>query len=219
MDSRKSLCRLFIQNHLKPSITKKRHNYAKYLTQNSLRLNVSEEGQHATPCQKPWIYQVVQLQQPQKVLAILLDAAVRRSTDDREDLKLNWESESLLCTIFSKNLLTTDRSLTEHQSLDVHLFGTFLNAGTTNDTFQQPGKQDSFRHLWKSSAIIYESSGSQFSKTTTGIQSGPDAFDESRLVVTLLTNLEDAEILCSFSIVLEGKLGKEMPESSRLESL
>ena len=29
----------------------------------------------------------------------------------------------------------------------------FLNTETTGETFQQPGKQDSFRHLLKSSAI------------------------------------------------------------------
>ena len=64
---------------------------------------------------------------------------------------------------------------------------------------------------------MYESSGSQFFRTTTGIQSGPDAFDESRFVMTLLTILGVMEILCSFRLVLEGKTGKEIPESSRFE--
>ena len=58
---------------------------------------------------------------------------------------------------------------------------------------------------------MYESSGSQFFGTTTGIQSGPDAFEECFLGVT--------EILCSSRLVLEGKTGKEIPESSRLEFL
>ena len=66
---------------------------------------------------------------------------------------------------------------------------------------------------------MYESSGSQFFRTTTGIQSGPDAFDESRFVLTFLTNLGVMEILCSFRLVLEGKTGKEIPESLRLEFL
>ena len=66
---------------------------------------------------------------------------------------------------------------------------------------------------------MYESSGSQFFTTTTGIQSGPDAFDESRFVVTFLTILGAMEILCSFRLVLEGKTGKEIPESSRLQFL
>ena len=94
---------------------------------------------------------------------------------------------------------------------------TFLNTRTTNETFQQSGKQDSFRHTLKSSASMLESSGSQFFRTTPGIQSGPDAFDESRFITTLLTILGVREILCSFRLVLEGKTGKEIPESSRLE--
>ena len=36
---------------------------------------------------------------------------------------------------------------------------------------------------------MYESSGSLFFMTTTGIQSGPDAFDKSRFVMTFLTIL------------------------------
>ena len=71
-----------------------------------------------------------------------------------------------------------------------------------------------FRHLLKTLASMYESSGSQFFRTTTGIESGPDAFDESRFVMTFLTILGVMEILCSFRLVLEGKT-----ESSRFEFL
>ena len=63
---------------------------------------------------------------------------------------------------------------------------------------------------------MYESSGPQFFRTTTGIQSGPDAFDESRFVMTFLTILGVTEILYSFRLTLEGKMGKEILESSRL---
>ena len=66
---------------------------------------------------------------------------------------------------------------------------------------------------------MYESSGSQFFRTTTGIQSGPDAFDESRFFMTLLTILGVMEILCSFRLVLEEKTSKGIPESSRFEFL
>ena len=65
---------------------------------------------------------------------------------------------------------------------------------------------------------MYESSGSQFFRTTTRIQSGPDAFDESRFVMTFLTILGVMEI-CSFRLVLEEKTGKEIPESLRFEVL
>ena len=64
---------------------------------------------------------------------------------------------------------------------------------------------------------MYEISGSQFFRTTTGIQSGPDAFDESRFIMTFLTILGVMDILCSFRLVLKGKTGKEIPESSRFE--
>ena len=43
--------------------------------------------------------------------------------------------------------------------------------------------------ILKSSASIYESSGSQFFRTNTGIQSGPDAFDESRCVMMFFSLL------------------------------
>ena len=39
------------------------------------------------------------------------------------------------------------------------------------------------------------------------------------LLLTFLTILGDTKILCSFILVLEGKTGKEIPESSRLEFL
>ena len=75
------------------------------------------------------------------------------------------------------------------------------------------------RHILKSSASMYKSSGSQFFRNTTGIQSGPDAFDESRFVMTFVTILGVTGILRSFRLVLDGKAGKEIPESSRLELL
>ena len=71
----------------------------------------------------------------------------------------------------------------------------------------------------KISASIYESSVSQFFRIPTGRQSVPDAFDESRFVMTFLTVLGVIEILCSFRLVLEGKTYKETPESSRFEFL
>ena len=64
---------------------------------------------------------------------------------------------------------------------------------------------------------MYENSGSQFLKTTSGIQSGQGALDQSRYVITILAFLGVMEILCSFRLVLERKIGKEIPESSILE--
>ena len=68
----------------------------------------------------------------------------------------------------------------------------------------------------KSWASMYESSGSQFFRTTTGIQSGPDALHKSRFIMTFLTILGVTEMQCSFRLVTEGKTGTEIPESSKL---
>ena len=92
----------------------------------------------------------------------------------------------------------------------------YINTGITDETFQKSRKQD-FWHILKKLASMYESSGSQFFRTTTVIQSGPDAFDESRFVMTFLTFLDVTEILCTSRIVLEGKKGSNIPKSSRLE--
>ena len=56
----------------------------------------------------------------------------------------------------------------------------------------------------------------EFFSTTTGIQSGPDTFDESRYIVTFLTILGFMEKLCSFRVDLEGK-AVESPTSELLE--
>ena len=50
--------------------------------------------------------------------------------------------------------------------------------------------KNSFRQILKRSASIYERSGFQLFKTTTGIQSRPGAFDKLRLVMNFLTNLK-----------------------------
>ena len=58
-------------------------------------------------------------------------------------------------------------------------FPNILENKTLSDTF-------------KRSVGMYESSGSQFFRTTNRIQSGPDAFDESRFVITFLIILKHA---------------------------
>ena len=63
---------------------------------------------------------------------------------------------------------------------------------------------------------MYESSDLQFLRTIPGKQSVQAALDESRFIMTFPTILGVMEILCSFRLVLEGKAGKEIRESSRL---
>ena len=43
--------------------------------------------------------------------------------------------------------------------------------------------------------------------------SGPNAFDQSRFLMTFLTILGITEILCSLRLVLEGKTDKKIPKS------
>ena len=75
-----------------------------------------------------------------------------------------------------------------------------------DETFQQSGKQDSFRHILEipASTVCMKFSSKFF--RTTGIQSGLDAFDG--FVMTFFIILGVAERLCSFRIVPEGKKGK-----------
>ena len=82
----------------------------------------------------------------------------------------------LLFKSFSNTLLNTERRQYRAVFLAADLHPTFLNMGTTSEAFQRSGQQDSFRHVLKSSASMYESSGSQFFRISTRIQSGPDNY-------------------------------------------
>ena len=74
-----------------------------------------------------------------------------------------------------------------------------LNTGTTDETFQQSGKQDSFRHILLSLCSMHESSSSQFFESTTGLQSQPNAFSVSRSVLTF-NYLGSYRIIMQFQI-------------------
>ena len=112
--------------------------------------------------------------------------------------------------------LTIEWRLTGRDFLTVDISPTFLNTGTTDETFRQSGKQDSFRHFHLRVQPVCKKVQCQ-SSFATGMQSAPDAFDESKFVMTFLTILGVTEILCSFRLVLDGKTFKEIPELSRLE--
>ena len=129
-----------------------------------------------------------------------------------------WTTSTLF-KIFSNTLLTTEIRPTGRQFLSIDLSPTFINTGITNETFQQSGKQDSFRHILQNSASMYESSSSQFLRATTGIKLGPDTFDKSRFIMALLTIFGVTKKLYSYRLILERKIGKEVPQSLRLEFL
>ena len=136
-----------------------------------------------------------------KVLAIPSITTNRRSAVCQEDLKPYKISEKRHIFLTNQKIyyLQLFKDFTNHRKkTKVVIFccrplSIFLN----DESFQWSRKLDFFRHVLKSPASLYESSagvygssGSQFFRTTTGIQSRLDIFDESRLDMTFLTNLE-----------------------------
>ena len=97
-----------------------------------------------------------------KMLAILSDTTVRRSAVDQDDLKPYWKSERphfsgwstvLSFTSFIYKDFTNYRKKTNRSVIfSCRPFPTSLNTGTTNETFLQSGKQDSFRYILKTLA-------------------------------------------------------------------
>ena len=65
---------------------------------------------------------------------------------------------------------------------------TFFDTGASKETFLQSGKQDSFKHVLKWSAYVYDSSGPicKNHDQNTGIQSRPEAQEKPRIFMTLL---------------------------------
>ena len=97
-----------------------------------------------------------------------------------------WEKSQLLrnnnpiINKFFKDLTNHRKKTNRAVVLSCRPFTTSLNTGIIDETFQQSGKQDSWKHLLKGSASMWESSGSQFFTTTAGIQSGLYAFSTTR---------------------------------------
>ena len=74
-------------------------------------------------------------------------------------LSLFWLS---LCKMFFIYFLSCPVVINYVVKKKKNLSISFLKTGTTNETFQNSEKQDSFRHILKSSANMHESSDSQF---------------------------------------------------------
>ena len=110
---------------------------------------------------------------------------------------------------FFKNLSNNRKKTNRVIVLDTDHCSPFLNTGTTDETFSQSGKEDSFKIL-KRLTNTYESSGSQLFRTTTRIKSRPDILEESRLGMNFLNIFRVTRILCSFRLLLEGKAGNEI---------
>ena len=98
-----------------------------------------------------------------KALPILSDTTVRRSAVDWEDIKPYWKSEKDHISLGDQQFyyyqvfqrLCQPQTLTDRAvvfSCGPSSSPTFLNTGATYKTFKQSRKEDSFRHLLKSSA-------------------------------------------------------------------
>ena len=98
-------------------------------------------------------------------------------------------------------------------------FTNILKYRDPDETFQQSGIQYSLRWIVKVQLVFMKIQVHSSFWSTTGIHLGSDAFDKSRLVMTLLTNLGVIKMLCNFWLILEGKAGKEIPGSRRSEFL
>ena len=100
--------------------------------------------------------------------------------------------ESYCLQFLSKTLLTIKRRLTGYIFKDILKY--------RDHWLELPIIMKSWllqTHSLKVSASMYESSGSQFLRTTTGIQSGPEALEKSRSVRIFLAILGGTKI-CSF---------------------
>ena len=97
-----------------------------------------------------------------KALEILSDTAVRKSAVDQEDLKPYWQSEK--SPHFSRWVF---KDFTNHRKKSNRIvvfssrpFPSILKYWDHQWDLPKIWKQDSFRHILKSSASMYESSGS-----------------------------------------------------------
>ena len=142
-------------------ITEKRKNKAKYLTWNTIRLSLWRNSACRTLPKALDRLSATARVAPDllKAQTILSGKTARRSFIDWEYLKPYWKSEKRArFSKWSRILWFTSflKDVTNHshrkKTNRVELSPTFLNTGTTNETFLQYGKQDSFRHSLKSSA-------------------------------------------------------------------
>ena len=132
-----------------------------------------------------------------KALAILSDRAVRRSAVDQEDLKPFSKSEkkASFLKVINKPIIykffqnfTNHRQKTNRTLLLSHRTYPSILKYKDLPVSLDTGKLEN-KIVLISSASLYEISGSHLFRTTTEIQSGPDTFDKSRLVMSFLTNL------------------------------
>ena len=130
------------------------------------------------PCQKPWIYERLQLEKSKacwKFGQFYQKKTIRESGVERKDLRpccksgkkpVSWSVQQNSYLQISRNF-TNSRKKTNRR---IYRSLTFLNIWTTFETFQQSGKRDCLKQLLKGSASINERSGSLFLRINLRIQ-------------------------------------------------
>ena len=123
----------------------------KYLTWDSIRPKSVKKTSLLNPIE------CYSLSSPRPVKNPCNSIRYRRSAVDWEDLKPYWKSEKnphfsrwsaiILLLSSSKTLLIAEKILTGLYFLTVNLSQTFLNTGTTSETFQQSGKKTHIEQL------------------------------------------------------------------------
>ena len=203
------LQRLAIQNHPNPFITEKGWNKAKYSTWYSIRFQLVKKTSMPNPVQSlryikfhglSSLRLIKRPRNSKKCNCKKICSWSRRPKTILEMRKKAWFIEVINKSIVYRFLKDFTNLWKKSKRAAV-----FSNRPLPNIfkyrkhiwDFQKSGKQDSFWQLLKSSTSKYKCSVSHSLRTITGTQSGPDTFDESRLVMTFLTNVRVKWILCS----------------------
>ena len=138
-----------------------------------------------------------------KALAILSHIVATKTAVNRVKLKPNWKSEKSIISLGDQQACCLQVFNNRKKTNMVVVFSRtpFLNILRCKD------HRCDLPEIWKlrfhqthipELANMYESSSSHFASTAE-IQSGPDAFDKSRFVMTFFNQMVVIEALCSFS--------------------
>ena len=160
------LWRLRIKNHLKPSITEKRRNKAKYLIWHSIRVKFLKKTSMPNPVKSFGYIKCYSSSSPKSVKSPsnsiryncqkICSWSRRPKTvlEIRKKISFLYVINNPIIYKFFKYFSNHRKKTNREKVFSSRPFPTFLNTWTTNETFQQSGEQDSFGHLLKSSASM-----------------------------------------------------------------
>ena len=191
------LWRFLIQNHSQPPITDKTGNKAKYLIWNSIRLKFVKKTMMLNLVKNHEYIKCYSSSSPRppKSPKTLSDTIVKRSAVDQEDRKPYWISEkSSYFSRWSTIALFTSFAKTNHRKKTKRavIFRLFQNIFKYRDhrwnlpTIWKTRLLQTLLLNWTVQLVSKKVQAHSFFRTTTKMQSRQDAFDESRLVITIL---------------------------------